>query len=125
MDETKNEVLGGENKNETSVLKFAGDNYPYETVEDTITDFDSLELHGVMYEIKCLQCELSIRSQGCNIKRVYERLLNGVQVKNQDGSIRIEGGKGCIGCGSRNFIVKKVNMTKKSEVKANRKINAD
>ena len=60
---------------------------------------------------------MGIRSQGCNVKRVYEKLLNGVEVKNEDGSVRVEGGKGCIGCGNRELVVKKVDMSKMAEVK--------
>ena len=37
--------------------------YQYKSIGDAITDLDSLE-DGVLYEIKCHQCEMSLRSQG-------------------------------------------------------------
>lgn len=114
-----------EEKREKPAPTFLEEDYPYKAAGSVITDLDSLEHHGVLYEIKCLKCEMSIRSQGCNVKRVYEKLLNGVEVKNEDGSIRIEGGKGCIGCGSRELVVKMVDMTKMAEVMASRKNNAE
>ena len=45
--------------------------------------------------------------------------------KNEDGSVRTEGGKGCIGCGSRELVVKKIDMTQTAEAIASRTINAD
>ena len=72
------------------------EDYPYKAVGEAITDLDTLET-GVVYEIKCHQCEMSIRSQGQNIKSTYERLMNG---------------KGCIGCGNRELVVRRVDMSK-------------
>ena len=69
------------------------EDYPYKAIGDAITDLDSLET-GVLYEIKCHQCEMSIRSQGQNIKSTYERMKN----------------KGCIGCGNKDLVIKKVDM---------------
>ncbi len=71
------------------------EDYPYQAVGDAITDLDSIEQEGVLYEIKCTKCEMSIRTQGCNIKSTYERLMNG---------------NGCIGCGNKELIIKKVNL---------------
>lgn len=45
------------------------EDYPHKAVGKAITDFDSLE-KGVLYEIKCNQCEMSLHSQGQNIKRL-------------------------------------------------------
>lgn len=106
-----------EKKVEKPTPAYLGEDYPYKAVGDVITDLDSLEQHGVLYEIKCPKCEMCIRSQGCNVKRIYEKLLNGVEIKNEDGSSRIEGGKGCIGCGNRELVVRKVDMSKMAEVK--------
>lgn len=70
------------------------EDYPYKAIGDTITDLDSLE-NGVLYEIKCNQCEMSLRSQGQNIKKTYERLKE----------------NGCLGCGNKDLILKKVDMS--------------
>ena len=51
---------------------------------------------GEIYEIKCHQCEMSIRSQGQNIRDTYERIKD----------------KGCLGCGNKDLVVKKVDMSK-------------
>ena len=109
-----------EEKKEKPTPAFLREDYPYKTVGDVITDLDSLVPNGVLYEIKCPKCEMSIRSQGCNVKKVYEKLLNGVEVKNEDDTVRVEGGKGCIGCGNRELVVKMVDMSKMAEVKAAR-----
>lgn len=71
------------------------DDYPYKAIGEAITDLDSLE-SGVLYEIKCHKCEMSIRSQGQNIKSTYERMKD----------------KGCIGCGNKDLVIKKINMSK-------------
>lgn len=94
--------------------------YPYQAVGEPITDLNSLEQHGVLYEIKCPKCEMAIRTQGINIKPTYERMMNGVKVENEDGTVRIEGGNGCIGCGNRELVIRKVDMSKTEEVKAAR-----
>lgn len=73
---------------------FLRPDYPYQAVGEPITDLDSLEPHTV-YEIKCHQCEMSIRTQGVNIKAQYERLAE----------------SGCIGCGNRELVVRKVDMS--------------
>lgn len=70
------------------------EDYPYKAAGDAITDLDSLE-DGVLYEIKCNQCEMSLRSQGQNIKKTYERLKE----------------NGCLGCGNKDLVLKKVDMS--------------
>ena len=126
MDVKQSDVtVAVENNRKKTTPTFCRENYPYKAVGDVITDFESLEPHGVLYEIECPKCEMNIRTQGCNVKRVYEKLLNGVQVKNEDGSVRTEGGKGCIGCGSRELVVKKIDMTQMAEAKASRTVNSD
>ena len=72
------------------------EDYPYKAVGEPITDLDTLEPTGVLYEIKCDQCEMAIRSQGVNIKSTYERLQE----------------SGCIGCGNKALVVKRVDMSK-------------
>ena len=76
------------------------EDYPYKAVGEAITDLDSLE-NGVLYEIKCNQCEMSIRSQGQNIRSTYERLM---------------ANNGCIGCGNMNLVIKKVDMSSASKI---------
>ncbi len=90
-----------EEKKEKPTPAFLRDDYPYKAVGEAITDLDSLEPNGVLYEIKCPKCEMSIRSQGCNIKPTYERLMKE---------------KGCIGCGNKELVVKKVDMSKTEDV---------
>ena len=90
------------------------DDYPYKAVGEPITDLGSIKDTGVLYEIKCPKCEMSIRSQGINIKSTYERLMNGV-----------EGGKGCIGCGNRELVIREVDMSRMKEVEAARKAKAE
>ncbi len=70
------------------------EDYPYQAIGDAITDLDSLE-SGLLYEIKCNQCEMSLRSQGQNIKKTYERLKE----------------NGCLGCGNKDLVVRKVDMS--------------
>ena len=108
-----------EKKSDTQPVKkptpaFLRDDYPYKAVGEPITDINLLEDTGVLYEIKCPKCEMSIRSQGKNIKATYNKLLNGLEVKNEDGTTRIDGGKGCLGCGNRELVVKLVDMGKQA-----------
>lgn len=83
-----------ENPAEKPTPAYLREDYPYQAIGDAITDLDSLE-EGVLYEIKCNQCEMSLRSQGQNIKKTYERLKE----------------NGCLGCGSKDLILKKVDMS--------------
>lgn len=72
------------------------DDYPYKAIGQPITDLDSL-IPNELYEIKCHKCEMSIRSQGCNIKDTYNRLMS----KN-----------GCLGCGNKDLVVYLVDTSK-------------
>ena len=74
---------------------FLREDYPYKAIGEPITNLDELE-DGVVYEIKCHQCEMSIRSQGQNIRSTYERLRE----------------SGCIGCGNKELVIRKVDMSK-------------
>ncbi len=78
---------------------FLREDYPYQAVGDPITDLDDLE-SGIVHEIKCHQCEMSIRSQGQNIRSTYERLKD----------------SGCIGCGNKNLVIKRVDMSKAGKI---------
>lgn len=73
---------------------FLREDYPYKATGPEIEDLDGLE-SGAVYEIKCKECEMSIRSQGVNIKSTYERLKD----------------TGCIGCGNKDLVVRQVDMS--------------
>ena len=79
-----------QNKNNAA---FFDDNYIYKSSGGHIVDLNSLEDEEV-YEIRCIECGISIRSQGCNIKNTYRRLTD----------------SGCIGCGKNEFTIKHVNI---------------
>ena len=81
-------------KTEKPIPTFMREDYPYKAVDEVIEDPDSLE-PTMIYEIKCNECEMAIRSQGINIKKTYARLKD----------------SGCSGCGSKNLIVKRVDMS--------------
>jgi len=114
-----------EKKKEKPIPAYLRDDYPYKAIGEPITDLDSLVQIGVLYEIKCPKCEMSIRSQGCNIKSTFERMMNGVKFKNDDGTVRIEGGNGCLGCGNRELVIREVDMSKMTEIEAARKVQMD
>ena len=86
-----------EEKKEKPTPAYLREDYPYKAIGEAITDLDSLEPTGVLYEIKCPKCEMSIRSQGCNIKPTYERLMKE---------------NGCIGCENKELVVKMVDTSK-------------
>ena len=86
-----------EEKKENPTPAYLREVYPYKAIGKPITDLDSLVQTGVLYEIKCPKCEMSIRSQGCNIKSTYEKLMNE---------------NGCIGCGNKELVVKRVDTSK-------------
>ena len=86
-----------EEKKEKPTPAFLRDDYPYKAVGDEL-DVSQVE-DGVVYEIKCHQCEMSIRSQGQNIKTTWERLQN----------------SGCIGCGNKELVIKRVDMSTAEE----------
>ena len=110
-----------EEKKEKPTPAYLREDYPYKAVGEPITDLNTLKDTGVLYEIKCPKCEMSIRSQGINIKSTYARMMDGVEVKNDDGTTRVEGGKGCIGCGNRELVIKEVDMSRMAEVEVERK----
>lgn len=70
------------------------EDYPYKAVGEALKPEDCVD--GVVYEIWCSQCQMSIRSQGQNIRAQYERLMNG---------------SGCIGCGNKELVIRKVDMS--------------
>lgn len=98
MSKKKNAESSVQETKEKPTPAFLRDDYPYKAVGDAITDM-SLVRDGEIYEIKCHQCEMSIRSQGQNIRDTFERMKS----------------SGCIGCGNKNLVVKKVDMSKASD----------
>ena len=84
-----------EQKEEKPVPAFLREDYPFKAIGEPINDLSLIE-DGAVYEIKCTQCEMSIRSQGQNIKTTYDRLKK----------------SGCIGCGNKELVIRKVNMEK-------------
>ena len=90
----KKKVPVDEKPQEKPTPAYLCEDYPYKAAGEVITDLDSLE-DGVLYEIKCHQCEMSLRSQGQNIKKTYESLKE----------------KGCLGCGNKDLVLKKVVMS--------------
>lgn len=86
-----------EERKEKPTPAYLREDYPYKAIGEAITDLDGLEPTGVLYEIKCPKCEMSIRSQGCNIKSTYERLMKE---------------NGCIGCGNKELVIKMVDTSK-------------
>ena len=48
---------------------FLREDYPFKAIGDAFTELDSLE-PSTVYEIKCPDCEMSIRSQGVNKKNI-------------------------------------------------------
>ena len=71
--------------------------YPYKVVGDPIEDLATIDGSSDVYETWCDVCQTSIRSQGMNIQAIYEHLMAGT---------------GCLGCGSRDLVVKRVDMSK-------------
>ena len=74
---------------------FLRDDYPYKAVGEPITDLSQVK-DGIVYEIKCHKCEMSIRSQGQNIRDTYGRIKD----------------RGCIGCGNKELVIRLVDMSK-------------
>lgn len=73
------------------------EDYPYKAVGGAL-EVGEVE-DGVVYEIWCDKCQMSIRSQGQNIRTQYERLKD----------------SGCIGCGNKELVIRKVDMSGAAE----------
>ncbi len=89
----KSELESGQEK-ETVTPKFMNVDYPYKAVENEL-DIDVCQ-DSLVYEIKCHTCEMSIRSQGQNIRPIYKRLLS----------------SGCVGCGNKDLKIYILDMSK-------------
>ena len=81
-----------ENKQIPAYLR---EDYPYKSIGNVITDLNTL-LPNELYEIKCHECEMSIRTKGINIKDTYDRLMNN---------------NGCPGCGNKHLEVKLIDTS--------------
>ena len=82
-------------KKEKPTPAYLRPDYPFKAIEEPIEDLGTL-VKGQIYEIKCHQCEMSIRSQGQNIQGTLDRLKD----------------KGCIGCSNKDLKIYKVDMSK-------------
>ena len=82
-----------EQKVEKPTPAYLRDDYPYKAVGEALKPEECVD--GVVYEIWCDKCQMSIRSQGQNIRAQYERLKD----------------SGCIGCGNKELIIRKVDMS--------------
>ncbi|MBQ6540316.1 MAG: hypothetical protein IJL71_04755 [Oscillospiraceae bacterium] len=76
---------------------FLREDYPYKAIGDALSVDDVRD--GAVYEIKCHACEMSIRSQGQNIRSTWERLK----------------ASGCIGCGNKDLKIYQVDMAKAAD----------
>ena len=93
----KKEKAAAEQAKEKPIPAYLRPDYPYQA-EGIVEDADSLET-GVIYEIWCDRCQMSIRSQGQNIKDKFGKLRE----------------SGCIGCGNKDLKIRRVNMTANAE----------
>lgn len=81
-----------EEKKEKPTPAYLREDYPYKAVGAALKVEEVQD--SVVYEIWCNKCQMSIRSQGQNIRGQWERLKN----------------SGCIGCGSKDLITRRVDM---------------
>ena len=91
----KKNVPPVEEPKEKPTPAYLRDDYPYKAIGEPITDMSQVK-DGIVYEIKCHQCEMSIRSQRHNIRSTQERMKD----------------KCCLSCGNKNLVVKMVDMSK-------------
>lgn len=82
-----------EQKVEKPTPAYLREDYPHKAVGGALKVEEVVD--GVGYEIWCDKCQMSIRSQGQNIRGQWERLKD----------------SGCIGCGNKNLIIRKVDMS--------------
>lgn len=86
-------VVAKENE-EKLTPAYLREDYPYKAIGEEITDMSMIQ-DGLVYEINCPICKMCIRSQGQNIREIYQRLIND---------------SGCFGCGNKDLVVKLVDM---------------
>ena len=86
-----------EQKADKPTPTYLREDYPYKAVGEALRPEDCQD--GIVYEIWCDKCQMSIRSQGQNIRTQYERLKD----------------SGCIGCGNKELIIRLVDMSTAAE----------
>jgi len=69
--------------------------YPYQASGEVIADPDTLQSSKVLYEIKCSDCEMSIRAQGDKVRHTYDHLMKS---------------NGCIGCKNKSLTIRKIDI---------------
>ena len=89
-----------EEKKEKPAPAYLREDYPYQAAGEAISDAESIEDTGVLYEIHCPGCLMSIRSQGKSIRSTWARLRE----------------SGCIGCGSKDLVLRRVNTSKTESI---------
>ena len=82
-----------EEKKEEPAPAYLRPDYPFKAVGEALEAGEVED--GVVYEIKCNKCEMSIRSQGQNIRRTWNGLKE----------------SGCIGCKNKELVIKRVDMS--------------
>lgn len=91
----KNEsLLNTVEKKEQPVPAFLTKDYPYQAVGMEFTDIEML-IPEVVYEIKCSACETAIRAQGKKLSTKYNLMKD----------------SGCMCCGNKALVVKRVDMS--------------
>ena len=74
--------------------RFYQKDYKYPTKGKGIENFAEIIPEGILYEIRCGQCDLAARTQGINVERIYNQFIQ----------------KGCPSCGGKNISIKEVAM---------------
>lgn len=69
--------------------------YPHQAIGEVIFDPVSLQSSKVLYEIKCSDCEMSIRAQGDKVRHTYDHLMKS---------------NGCIGCKNKSLTIRKIDI---------------
>lgn len=82
-----------EQKVEKPTPAYLREDYPYKAVGGALKVGEVED--GVVYEIWCDKCQMSIRSQGQNIRSQWERLRE----------------SGYIGCGNKELVIRRVDMS--------------
>lgn len=84
-----------ETNSQKTIPSFLKQNYPYQSLKKRITDPQQIK-NTAVYEIKCNNCETSIRLQGKRIPLIYERIK----------------GFGCLNCGNIDLFLYSVDINR-------------
>ena len=74
--------------------RFYQKDYKYPTKGKEIKNLAEIVPEGILYEIRCGQCELAARTQGVNVERIYNQFMQ----------------NGCPSCGGINLSIKEVEI---------------